>query len=146
MGLVKRAVPFIDLETRPYWDGCQEGRLLYQRCVDCGHPQFYPRLLCTSCFSDKLEWAQSQGQGTVYSSVVHYHTFEAGFKEALPYVVALIDLDEGYRMMSNITGDDAIAVRIGDRVEVYFEKVNDEVAVPLFRSATGGSSSGKVGA
>ena len=129
---IERERPHIDVENRPFWDACRDHRLLFQRCNDCGEAQFYPRYLCTACFSDSLSWEESRGEGVVYTFTELHVTFEPGWQDATPYVVALIDLDEGYRMMSNIVADDLSAIEIGARARVTFEDVDDELSVPLF--------------
>jgi uncharacterized OB-fold protein len=86
-----------------------------------------------------VEWVDASGGGTVYSYTVIRQNFSRAFRDLLPYVVALVDLDEGPRVMTNIVGCDPADVRIGARVDVHFEPVSDEVALPLFQlSAPGG--------
>ncbi|WP_199919292.1 Zn-ribbon domain-containing OB-fold protein [Streptomyces sp. NRRL S-1824] len=121
-----------DVETRPFWDGIAAGELRLQRCGDCGRAVFYPRALCPHCFGDRLEWFTSSGTGTVYSYTVARRAFSPSAGEP-PYTVALIDLDEGVRMMSRIVGGDR--VRIGDRVEMEITRLggDDSPELPCFR-------------
>ena len=130
--------PVINADSAPYWAGAREGRLLLQRCGDCGTLRFFPRLLCTECGSDRVEWTQVSGRGTVHSfTVVHRAAFPE-FQAIVPYVVALIDLEEGPRMMTNIVGDDALDVEIGDAVTVVFkDRGTDGAKVPQFKRAGG---------
>ena len=130
--------PIVNADSAPYWEGARNGKLLLQRCGDCGTLRFFPRLLCTECGSDHTEWTEVSGRGTVHSfTVVHRAAFPA-FQAITPYVVALIDLEEGPRMMTNIVGDDAHDVAIGDAVTVVFEDRGTEGAkVPQFRRAGG---------
>lgn len=126
--------PVANADSAPYWAGAREGKLLLQRCGDCGTLRFFPRYLCTACGSDRTEWAEASGRGTVHSfTIVHRAAFPE-FQARTPYVVALIDLEEGPRMMTNIVGEDALEVAIGDAVVVAFEARGTEGAkVPQFR-------------
>ena len=129
-------VPIVNADSAPYWEGAREDKLLIQKCGDCGALRFFPRYLCTECGSDNTEWAEVSGRGTVHSfSIVHRAAFPE-FQANAPYVIALVDLQEGPRMMTNIVGDDALEVEIDDAVEVCFEARGTEGAkVPQFRLA-----------
>lgn len=128
--------PVVNADSAPYWEGARDNKLLLQRCSDCGTLRFFPRYLCTECGSDDTGWVEAAGRGTVHSfTVVHRAAFPE-FQERTPYVVALVDLEEGPRMMSNIVGADALDVAIGDAVTVEFEDRGDDGAkVPQFRRA-----------
>lgn len=130
--------PIVNADSAPYWEGARNGKLLLQRCRDCGTLRFFPRYLCTACGSDHTEWAEASGRGTVHSfTIVHRAAFPE-FQARTPYVVALIDLEEGPRMMTNIVGDDALEVAIGEAVTVAFEERGTEGAmVPQFRRGAG---------
>jgi uncharacterized OB-fold protein len=119
-------------DSSPYWEAAREGRLLIRECQACGTRHFMPRYLCPTCWSDKLDWIECKGRGSVYSfSVVHRAPTPAFAKET-PYVVALVDLDEGPRMLANIVGERARAIDIGQRVQVTFERRGDDAALPQF--------------
>lgn len=124
-------LPIPDAETAPFWDAARDGRLAYQRCADCGVAIFYPRLVCPHCLSDRLDWEDSAGAGTLYSVTVVYRA-PAAFRDLVPYAVALVDLDEGFRMMARIDANDPNALKIGDRVAVRFLPQVDGVALPVF--------------
>ena len=128
--------PIVNADSEPFWDAARDDRLVLQKCGACGTLRFFPRYLCTECGSDRVTWVEASGRGTVHSfTVVHRAAFPA-FQERTPYVVALIDLEDGPRMMTNILGDDALEVAIGDAVEVCFEPRGDAGAkVPQFRRA-----------
>lgn len=128
--------PIVNADSAPYWEGARDNKLLLQRCSDCGTLRFFPRYLCTECGSDNTGWVEAAGRGTVHSfTVVHRAAFPE-FQAQTPYVVALIDLEEGPRMMSNIVGADSLDVAIGDAVTVEFEDRGDDGAkVPQFRRA-----------
>lgn len=120
--------------SRPYWEACARHELLLQWCTACDRPQFYPRSVCARCGGSALEWRRASGRGTVYTySVVHRAPDPA---VATPYVVALVDLDEGVRMMSNIVGCDPASVRVGMTVRVTFEDLGDGASLPVFSPAT----------
>ena len=122
-------------DSRPYWDAARERRLVIRRCRDCGAKHFMARHLCPQCWSDRLEWIDSQGAGTVASFSIVHRAPTAPFKAHTPYVVALIDLDEGPRMFANIIGDDARDVAIGERVRVTYEERDGGMMIPQFARA-----------
>ena len=131
MSPTDKPVPTPTAETKPFWDACREGEVRYQACAACGHVQFYPRTLCIRCGGVDLEWRRSQGEGTVHAVTVVYRAPSAAFKEDVPYAVALVDVDEGFRMMANVVGGDPEVLAIGDRVRLVFER-RGEVALPQF--------------
>ncbi len=120
-------------ETAAYWEGCRKHQLLIQRCTQCGRYQFYPRIICTACMSDGVEWVQASGHGRVLSFTVIHRAVSAAYKAEVPYVLALIELDEGPTMMSNVVELDPESVAIGLPVEVTFEDWSDEITIPKFR-------------
>jgi uncharacterized OB-fold protein len=126
-----RPAPVPDAEWSPYWAATLEGRLVVQRCTACGHAQLYARAHCLVC-RHPVEWVDSAGRGTVYSFTVIRQNPSRSFRHLLPFVVALVDLDEGPRMMTNIVGSPPEQVRIGAPVRVRFEPVSENAALPLF--------------
>ena len=122
-------------ESAAYWEACNEGRLVIQRCGACGHHQFYPRLLCTRCMSGDLGWHEASGQGRVKSFTIIRRPVTEAYADDVPYVVALIELAEGPTMMSNVVDCDPETVAIGMAVGVDFERRTEELAVPVFRPA-----------
>jgi len=119
-------------ESKPYWDGLNEGRLLLQRCAACGRVRHYPRPVCDACHSMEVEWSQASGRGRVHSWTVAHHAFNPAFKRELPYVLAIVDLEEGVRMNAQLRGVDAAALRIGLPVELRFERVREGLTLPYF--------------
>jgi uncharacterized OB-fold protein len=119
-----------DATTAPFWDGTRRGELRVQRCQACRRYQFYPRPYCIACSSDGLEWVRAAGTGTVYSMTTVRAELVPGF--APPYTVALVELDEGPRMVSTIVDP---AVRIGTRVRVTWQERPDAPPLPVFRIA-----------
>jgi hypothetical protein len=122
-------------ETEAYWDGCRKHELLLQRCVACSEFQFYPRIVCTNCSSDKLEWVKANGQGKILTFTVVRRPVSEAYAEDVPYVVALIKLDEGPTMMSNVVQCDPEALKIGDPVQVMFEDWSKDISIPKFSPA-----------
>ncbi|MHB8170987.1 MAG: Zn-ribbon domain-containing OB-fold protein [Thermincolia bacterium] len=126
-------VPVPRPETVKFWEGCKEGEFRLQKCDDCGKVIFYPRAICTGCMSHNLSWIKSSGQGEVYTYSIHYRGATPAFQT--PYVVALVDLAEGVRVMTNIVGCDVNDVKIGMKVKVIFEPLTEEISLPKFQPA-----------
>lgn len=126
-----KPVPVIDPDSAPYWQALQEDRLILKSCGDCGQAHFYPRELCPHCHSDNLGWIDASGAGEVYSYTVCHRPAGPAFAQDVPYVVAIIALDEGPRMMSRIAADPT-TVSIGRRVKVRFERQSDTLTLPMF--------------
>lgn len=129
--------PVPNADSAPYWEAARNRRLLVRKCRECGSLHFMPRHLCPACWSDSLEWIQACGAGTVHSFTIIRRAPLAAFAPRVPYVVALIDLEEGVRMQTNIVGDDALSVRIGDPVRVTFEDRGNGALLPQFERVTG---------
>lgn len=129
--------------SQPFWDACCEGRLVMQACEDCGELAFYPVRMCPHCGGGRLDWQEVSGRARIHSLTVVMRPSAPVFAESVPYVVALVELDEGPIMMTNIVGEGAREAGIGDPVRVQFEAVG-EVTLPRFRLAddapTGGAS------
>jgi uncharacterized OB-fold protein len=116
--------------SRPYWDGCRKGELLLQHCNSCTRFQFYPRIICAQCHGDNLSWRSVSGRGHVASFTVVRHAISPAYKA--PYIVALIDLEEGVRMMSQVVGCEPERLAIGDPVGVKFEDWGRGYFMPVF--------------
>ena len=125
-------------EAKPYWDGLKEEKLMLPKCDDCGKAFFYPRIACPHCHSRNVGWTQASGKGKLYSFEIAYRSLNPAFKIEPPYVLAMIELEEGPRMMSNLINIEATpeALKIDMPVEVVFEKQNDDVTIPLFQPAS----------
>lgn len=118
--------------SKPFWDGCRDRQLLMQKCEDCDNLTFYPVYICPVCSSEKLAWTGLSGRGRVHSVTIVHRPATPVFASATPYALALIEVDEGPIMMSNIVGLDALQTKIDDRVGVVFEDIGD-VTLPRFR-------------
>jgi uncharacterized protein len=123
----------IDRDSQDYWAAARRHELVFQQCDECGRFRFYPRIVCPFCLSDKFQWRQSGGRGVIYSFTVIHRPPTPAFRDQVPYVLALIELPEGVRMMSNIIGCDPSQVRIGMSVTVTFEDVSEEITLPKFK-------------
>lgn len=133
-----RPLPRPTPETLPYWEGARAGRLRLQRCGQCAAWLFYPRSHCPHCLSDRLTWVDSAGEGVIYTYSVHYRAAHPAFKAALPYVVAVVELSEGVRLLANLPGARPEQVYIGAPVRVCFERLNDEITLPQFQLQSDG--------
>jgi uncharacterized OB-fold protein len=120
--------------TRPYWEACKRHELLLQECSQCGVRQFYPRTICASCSAAELHWVRASGSGTVVSWTVVRHPVSPAYAADIPYVVALIELDEGPTMMAQIVDCEPESVGSGMPVEVCFEDWTEEISMPNFRA------------
>jgi uncharacterized OB-fold protein len=130
--MTDRPLPVPDSDSRPYWEAAARHEFQLPYCVPCQRYFFIPRVLCPHCRSEQVEWRRASGNGVIYSYTVSRRPAGPAFADRVPYVVALIDLEEGPRMMSNVVTDDADAVRIGQRVRVEFEDAG-ELSLPVFR-------------
>ncbi len=131
-----KPLPEADNVSAPYWKAASEGRLLVQECPSCGHRQWYPRALCTACGADP-EWLECSGRGTVHTFTVVRQFGMKPFRDELPYVIAMIDLEEGPRMMGSITDVDPDTVAIGQPVEVHFVNAAEDIGIPYWRPVAG---------
>ena len=118
-----------------WWEGCRNDELLVQKCSQCGAYQFYPRVICTSCMGSELEWAKATGNGTVLTYTIVRLPVSPAYAADVPYVIALIELDEGPKMMSVVEGCDPEEVVTGMPVEVIFDEWSEEITMPKFRPA-----------
>jgi uncharacterized OB-fold protein len=129
-------IPVPTPETRPYWEAARRHELALQRCRACAQHFFYPRAACPHCLSGDLEWLRVSGRGTLHTFTVAYRG-QKNFPLGSPYVIAIVELAEGPRLMTNLVGvePDPAKLTIGMPVEVVFEDVSPEIALPRFRPA-----------
>ena len=126
-----KPVPRPTPTEQPFYDACAAGKLVLQHCQNCGHVLFYPRTHCDACQSDQLVWKDAIGTGTIASYTVVRRGVSADFEA--PYVIALIDLAEGPRMMSQIIDADPDALAVGLSVKVDFAAWPEDITLPVFR-------------
>jgi len=124
----KLAPPVITAESKTFFDAARQGRFLIPVCTACDRAHWYPRVICPFCASDKVEWREASGKGTIY-------TFSVMRRVEEPYIIAHVTLAEGPTMLTNIVGDDADDVRIGQTVTVVFQDTGDGPPVPMFKPA-----------
>ena len=129
----QKFIPRPKPETAAWWEGCRKHQLLIQSCTKCGHQQFYPRIICTVCMSESLEWTRSNGRGRVLTFTICRLPVSEAYAGDVPYVIALTQLEEGPVMMSNIVECDPDSVTTGMPVEVIFEQRSEEITIPQFR-------------
>jgi hypothetical protein len=127
-------VPKPTPETAEFWQAARRGILLIQRCDDCSRHYFYPRPLCPSCLSRRVVWVEASGRGRLHTFVIN-HRPPRGYPAKGPYILAIVELEEGPRMMSNIVGiePEPHRLRCDMPVEVVFEPITEEITLPRFR-------------
>ncbi|MGW6823462.1 Zn-ribbon domain-containing OB-fold protein [Streptomyces sp. NPDC055005] len=138
MNTARYDLPEIDDFTRPYWDAAAQGRLLLRRCADCGRAHHYPREFCPYCWAgeERVTWEQAGGRAVLYTwSVIHRNDLPP-FGERVPYVAAVVDLEEGPRLMTELVtsgeGSSGGGLRVGMPLEVAFREAAEGVWVPVF--------------
>lgn len=132
-----KPLPQPDPVTQPFWDSVKAHSMKIQRCNDTGKYFFYPRGMSPFTLSDNISWEPVSGKGTLHAFTIVYNQRAPGFADEVPYVVAMVELEEGPRMMTNLVGVEADPehVKIGMPVEVVYEDVTDEITLPKFRPA-----------
>lgn len=118
-------------DTLPYWDGLRKGVFLVQQCLSCGKRRHYPRPVCDACHSLEAQWVPVQGRGTVHSWTVCHHAFLPAFKERLPYVLVIADIDGDIRVNLQLEGPADQPLKIGDGVRIAYRPVNERLTLPV---------------
>jgi len=132
-----RPLPQLDQDSRPYWEGTKTGRLMIQHCEPCRRVQFFPRYFCTVC-AGPVEWVESAGRGVVHTFTIVRQNHTPPFNELVPYVLAIIELEEGVRMMGNVIDVAVDEVRIGMTVSARFVAETDDIWLPTWVPALTG--------
>ncbi len=127
--------PRVTTENQEFWAATGEGKLLLRRCEDCGNPIWYPRSFCPDCGTFNTSWSEASGRGTVYAFTVVHRSMVPGYREATPYVVAYVELEEGPRIMTNVVGCGPDAVHVGMPVKVVFHDTGAGNALYRFEPA-----------
>ena len=125
--------PMISLDTAFFWEGTKIGELRIQRCPECGTLRHPPGPMCPSCGAEKQDYVVASGRGEIFSYVVHHHPAVPG--KQLPIVIALVELEEGVRMLGELVGADPAEVEIGKPVEIALTRIDDELTLPFWRLA-----------
>ena len=129
-----KPIPVPDAISAPFFDGARDGRLMLQHCSACDRWSFPVRERCPHCLGAKLGWRAASGRGTLYTFAIMHQMMNPGFAGEVPYNVCQIDLAEGVRMVSNVVGIANDRLRIGMALEVVFDAVGADVAIPKFRA------------
>ncbi len=135
MNTPKRPAPVVNEWARPFWDYAKEHKLYLQKCMVCNQHIFYPRMACPHCAAQEIEWVPASGKGRIYSFTVVENNAPSAFQSECPYVVAVVKLEEGVQMLTNIVDGDPYALKFDMPVEVVFEELDDEVTLPKFKPA-----------
>jgi uncharacterized OB-fold protein len=130
-----KPLPKLNADTKPFWDGCSDHELRFQKCTECGHVRWPPSIICPLCYSNQTKWIRASGKGKVFSFVVYHKAYHPAFEADLPYVVAIVELEEGPHFLTNIVGCDPGAVSCEMPVDVVWEDVTEEFSLPKFRPA-----------
>jgi uncharacterized OB-fold protein len=130
---MSRTLPIPSKISQPFWDSCKAGRMQLQCCGDCGTYAYYPVYICPECASRKLNWVPVSGKGTIYTFTV---AAKSTFDIEGPVVVALVELEEGAMMLSNVMTRTPETLTIGMPVCLVYEKVSDEITLPIFEPAS----------
>ncbi|MGD9300144.1 MAG: enoyl-CoA hydratase-related protein [Desulfobacterales bacterium] len=131
----QKPIPVIQPWTREFWKATKKGDLLVQHCHDCNSNIFFPKKVCPECWSGNLDWRVASGKAKVYTYTIMRDMVEPKFMGDLPYVIAMVELDEGIRMTTRIVNCNPDDVEIGMKVEVVFEEVSPECSLPMFQPA-----------
>ena len=128
-----KPLPYIHEQTQTFWEGTKKHELRIPKCEECNRFFFYPRSICPYCFSDEIKWVKVSGRGKIYSFTISHRAPSPAFKGDIPFNIAIIELDEGIRMLSNIIecSNDDLAINMP--VEVVFDDVTAEITLPKFR-------------
>lgn len=129
----KKPLPVVQPWSKEFWEGARKHKLLIQECQDCKAKIFYPRQYCSECWSSNLGWVEASGKAKIFTHTITMAGVEQKFAEDLPYVLAIVNIEEGIRMMTKIVECDPEEVSIGMDVEVVFEDITDEFSLPFFR-------------
>lgn len=130
---MRKPLPVPTPWSRPFWDAAREHRLVLRKCTACGNIDHPPYPYCTECLADEHEWIEAEGKGILYAYAVNYFGVPFPFWDDMPYVVAMVDLPEGPRMISNVVQCDPEKLRNGMELEVVFEDVSDEITLPKWK-------------
>ena len=129
----KKPLPKVNADSKFFWDGCKEHRLCFQKCRECGHIRWPAAFICPHCLSQNTELTVSEGRGKVYSFVTYHVAYHPEFKNDLPYVVAVVALEEGPHLLTNITGCKPDDVACDMRVKVAWDDITEDFSLPKFQ-------------
>ena len=131
----QKPIPVIQPWTQEFWKATKKGKFLIQQCQDCNSNIFFPKKVCPECWSNNLGWQEASGKAQVYTYTIVLDMVEAAFMGDLPYVIAMVDLEEDIRMTTRIVNCNPKDVKIGMDVELVFDEVSEECSLPMFQPA-----------
>lgn len=128
-----KPLPQPNPDTRPFWDGCSRHELRFQKCISGGHIRWPASIICPTCYSREVEWIRASGKGTVYTYSVYHQAFHPSFEKDIPYVTAIIALEEGPHFLSNIVGCNPDEVYCDMPVVVTWQDIDKAFSLPKFK-------------
>jgi len=134
----EKPLPHPNPDTRAFWESCRNHRLTFQQCTGCGHVRWPAAIICPQCHSASYERVVSCGRGTVFSYVVYHQALHPAYQDEVPYVVAVVQLEEGPRFLTNIVGCEPDAVACDMPVELLWEDITEEFSLPKFQPVSPG--------
>jgi len=129
---MEKPLPILTPDNAPFWEGCRNGQLLLQRCTACAAWRYPPAPVCPRCASAAAVWTPTSQTGQVYSFVIYRRAFHPAYATEVPYAVALVELDEGVRLLLRIVDYPLETLKIGVRGQIRFRRLTDEVTLPVF--------------
>jgi uncharacterized OB-fold protein len=129
----QKPLPQPSADDKFFWDGCKEHKLLFQKCKICGLVRWPPSIICANCYSRDTEVIESTGRGRIYSFAVFRQAFHPGFENEVPYITAVIELEEGPHFLSNIINCEPAEVQCDMPVSVVWENATPELSLPKFK-------------
>jgi len=130
-----KPLPKLNADSKPFWSGCREHELRFQKCNKCGLIRWPPSIICPKCHSRDVRWIVASGRGKVYSFVVYHIAYQPAFKDDLPYTVAIVELEEGPHLLTNIVNCSPDDVSCDMPVKVMWDDVTEEFSLPKFEPA-----------
>ena len=137
MTTYQKPLPRPNADDREFWDGCKKHELRFQKCTDCGHVRWPASILCPNCHSESTGWIISAGKGEIFTFAVHHRAHHPAFQDDIPYVTAVIKLDEGPHFLSNIVSCKPAEVHCDMPVTVVWEDITEEFSLPKFTPVAG---------
>lgn len=132
----EKPLPHPNADDKTFWEGCREHKLLFQKCRSCGLIRWPSSAICPGCYSGDMAWTTSTGKGKVFTFAVYHRAFHPAFESDLPYVTAVVELEEGPHFLTNIVGCRPDDVRCDMPVEVTWEDITEEYSLPKFKPAS----------
>ncbi len=129
----EKPLPQPNADDKPFWDGCKKHQLRFQKCLSCGLVRWPPSIICPICYSYDTEWIVATGKGKVYTFVVYHQAYHPAFESELPYVTAVVELEEGPHILTNIVSCSPDEVKCDMSVKVIWEDITGEFSLPKFK-------------